>query len=103
MKHFYLVFFLFICSLSYAQNSPSNGGDIDGFKIYPNPVTNGKVVIETSINAPKKVLVFDIFGNLVLQTTILRKELSVATLVPGVYVLRVLEKDKVATRKLVVK
>lgn len=90
-------------SFCFAQKSPTPSGDIDGFKVYPNPVTTGRVFIETAVNAPKRVLVFDIFGNMVLETTILRKELSVANLVSGVYVLRVLEKDKVATRKLVIK
>ena len=38
-----------------------------------------------------------------LKAMILGKELNVSRLDKGVYILRVLEKDKVATRKLVIK
>lgn len=103
MKHLYFVFCLLFMGFCFAQNAPVKGGDINGFKLYPNPVTTGRVIIETSLNAPKRILIFDVFGNMVLETTILRKELSVSNLVSGVYVLRVFEKDKVATRKLVIK
>ncbi len=102
MKHFYLVAFFFICSLSFGQDSKGNGA-IDGFKLYPNPTINGKVYINTSLNAAKKILIFDVLGGQVLETTILGKELNVSELDAGVYVLRVFEKDKVATRKLIIK
>ena len=102
MKHFYLVCLLVFCSLSYAQDKPATG-DIKGFKVYPNPVTNGKVYIQTAQNAPKKILIYDVFGTRVKETTILGNELNLSDLVAGVYVLRVFEKDKVATRKLIVK
>ena len=39
----------------------------------------------------------------VLETTILGKELNLSTLVKGMYILRVFESNKVATRKLIVK
>ena len=79
------------------------GGEIEGFKLYPNPVSNGKVYIQTTLNAPKRILIFDVFGTQRLETTILRKELNVSNLVAGIYVLRVYEKDKIATRKLIIK
>lgn len=102
MKHIYfIVFFLFV-SFSYAQTGSSKG-NIDGFKLYPNPVTNGKVFISTNADAAKKILLYDVFGTQVLETTILGKELNLSNLDVGVYVLRVFEKDKVATRKLIIK
>ncbi len=102
MKHFYLVIFFFVCALGFSQESTSNS-DIDGFKLYPNPVTQGKVYIETTQNAPKQILIFDVLGTQVLQTTILGKELNLSRLSKGVYILRVLEGNKAATRKLIVK
>ncbi len=103
MKHFYpILFFLFI-AIGYSQDSPSSKGEIDGFSIYPNPVTEGRVYITTERNAPKRILIFDVFGTRVMETTILGKELSLANLDAGVYVLRVFEANKVATRKLIVK
>lgn len=102
MKHLYLITFLLFFSFSYGQSSP-NKGDIDGFRLYPNPVTNGKVYISTTHNDPKEILIYDVLGTLVLKTTILGKELSLTDLDAGVYVLRVFEKNKMATRKLIIK
>ncbi len=102
MKHLYLIVFLLFFSFSYGQ-SAQNNGDIDGFRMYPNPVTNGKVYITTTQNSPKEIMIYDVLGTLVLKTTILGKELSLSDLDAGVYVLRVFEKDKMATRKLIVK
>lgn len=102
MKHLYLVVFVVFLSFSYGQDAQVKG-DIDGFKLYPNPVTNGKVYISTSLNAPKKILIYDVLGTQVLETTILGKELNLSNLDAGVYVIRVFEKNLVATRKLIIK
>jgi hypothetical protein len=102
MKKLYLIFSLLFLSLSYAQDARPNA-DIVGFKLYPNPVTNGKVYIITADRAPKKIQIFDVLGTQVMRTTLLREELNVSELDAGVYVLRVFEKDKMATRKLIVK
>ena len=102
MKKLYFIFFLFYVSLSFAQDAKPNG-DIDGFKLYPNPVTEGKVYIVTADKAPKKILIYNVLGTQVMQTTLLRDELNVSDLDAGVYVLRVYEKDKMATRKLIIK
>lgn len=102
MKQLYLIIFFFVVSISYGQDTAVNG-HIDGFKLYPNPVVNGKIFISTTKNEAKKILIFDVLGTQVLQTTILGKELNLSDLDAGVYVLRVYEKDKVATRKLIIK
>ncbi|MCJ7466521.1 MAG: T9SS type A sorting domain-containing protein [Maribacter sp.] len=102
MKQLYLIISLLFISFSYGQESKPNG-EIDGFKLYPNPVTNGKVFIITGENAPKMILIFDVLGTEVLRTTLLGSELNLSDLGAGVYVLRVFEKNKVATRKLIVK
>ncbi len=102
MKKFYFILLLLFCSLSYGQVAPSNE-DIEGFKLYPNPVTNNKVFVQTNSNLPKTISIFDVFGTLVLQTKIKGKELNLSDIEAGVYVLRVTENNKVATRKLIIK
>lgn len=102
MKHLYLIIIFLFISFSYGQSTQGKG-DIDGFSMYPNPVTTGKVYISTTLNAAKEILIYDVFGTLVMKTTILGKELNLVDLDAGVYVLRVHEKDKVATRKLIVR
>jgi len=103
MKHLYFLFFLMVCAVGFSQEIPAGSADIEGFKLYPNPVTQGKVFIETRENAPKKILVFDVLGTQVLETTLLGKELNLLALDKGMYILRVFENNKVATRKLIVK
>ena len=66
-------------------------------------MTNGKVYVVSKAKAPKKIQIFDVLGTRVLQTTILREELNVSELDAGVYLLRAYEKDKIATRKLIIK
>lgn len=103
MKHFYLVALLFVCALGFSQENAQGSADIEGFKLYPNPVTQGKVYIETKLNSPKKILVFDVLGTQVIETTLLGKELNLSNLDKGVYILRVFESNKIATRKLIIK
>ncbi len=102
MKQLYLLVFLFISTLSFGQENRSTG-DIEGLKIYPNPVTNGKVFISTPVNGSKKVHIFDVLGTQVLETTISGTELNLSYLDAGIYVIRIFEKDKMATRKLIIK
>ncbi len=101
MKQIYLV--LFFCFSSFAFSQVQSSGDIEGFKLYPNPTIDGKVFIDTALDAPKQVHIFDVLGTQVFQTTILGNELNLTNLGKGVYILRVIERDKVATRKLVIK
>ena len=102
MKQIYLVLFFLVCFLGTAQEGKTST-DIEGFKLYPNPTINGKVYIDTALDAPKQIHIFDVLGTQVLQTTILGNELNVSNLDKGVYILRVFEREKVATRKLVIK
>ena len=102
MKHLYLILLLFISTMAFSQQKTS-AGEIEGLSVYPNPVTNGKVYIKTKDNSPKKIMIFDVFGGNLLETTILGSELNLSNLDAGVYMIRIFEKDKVATRKLIVK
>lgn len=102
MKHLYLIIALLCASFSYGQNAQANG-DIEGFKLYPNPVTDGKVYISTTENTKKQISIYDVLGTQVLQTSITGNELFISELDAGVYVLRVFQNNKVATRKLIVK
>jgi len=76
---------------------------INGFSLYPNPVTNGKLTINTFSNADKEIQIFDILGKRILSTTLKGKELNVSTINSGIYILKILEEGKTATRKLVIK
>ena len=110
-KYFYtlLLFgFLLTVNTSYAQFSAERSNtdiaqNIDGLTIYPNPVSNGKVFISTTLNLAKEINIFDVLGKKILSQTLFGKELNISNLTPGVYILKIKEHDFSATRKLVVR
>ncbi len=76
---------------------------IDGFSLFPNPVTNGKLTISTLSDADKEIQIYNILGKQVLSTKLKGSELNVSKLSSGIYILKILEEGKTATRKLVIK
>lgn len=108
-KYFYtLLLFMFLFSFSaMAQESRATAAGtketIDGLEIYPNPVSNGRIYITTKSTQNKEVEIFDVLGKRILQSTINGKELNIASLTPGVYIIKVKEGEATATRKLIVK
>jgi len=75
---------------------------IAGLKVYPNPVTNGKFFISTDANTEKSVVIFDVLGKQVVNTTA-TESVNVSNLKGGVYIVKITEEGKTATRKLVIK
>ena len=108
-NYFYmaLLFFCFTAFTAVAQEgkstSRSQDNPIEGLNFWPNPVSNGKIYITSKSNADKQVTIFDVLGKRVLQTQLTSKELNVATLSPGVYIIKIEEGDASATRKLIVR
>ena len=85
------------CALATSQNA------IAGLDIYPNPVTNGVLNINTTANDAKNVVVYDVLGKQVVNTTISGSTVNVANLKNGVYIVKITENGKTATRKLVIR
>ena len=72
------------------------------FLLYPNPATRGVVNIETATQGDKQVIVMDVLGKTVMNTTISGTELNISSLKDGVYMVQVIQNDATATRKLIV-
>jgi Secretion system C-terminal sorting domain/Lamin Tail Domain len=75
---------------------------IAGLSINPNPVSKGVFYINTTANETKNVIIVDLLGKQVLNTTTSGNEINVSNLNAGVYIVKVTEEGKTATRKLVV-
>lgn len=88
-----------------SNSNPSNESNdiIDSLTIYPNPVTNGVLNINTTANDAKNVVVYDVLGKQVVNTTISGSTVNVANLKNGVYIVKITENGKTATRKLVIR
>ncbi|MDI1316299.1 lamin tail domain-containing protein [Flavobacterium sp.] len=83
--------------LAVSQNS------ISGLRIYPNPVSNGTLFIETAANAEKTVTVYDVLGKKVLNTKTIDTAINISSLHTGVYIVNITEEGKTASRKLVIR
>ncbi|APY12887.1 hypothetical protein BWZ22_15565 [Seonamhaeicola sp. S2-3] len=77
---------------------------MEGFSIYPNPVSNNVFTISSASSLEKQVKLYNTVGTLVLDKIVSNKQrINVSHLNAGIYILRVIENNKTATRKLVIK
>jgi hypothetical protein len=100
-KYYYTALTFLLFSLVALAQDGKQQGDALGF--YPNPVSSGKIYITSKTNLEKDILIFDVLGKKVLQTTISSKELNISSIPPGIYIIKITEGDTTATRKLIVK
>jgi len=77
--------------------------EIAGLKVYPNPLTGNVLNVTSSSNAVKTVAVFDVLGKQVINTTTANGEVNASALNAGVYIVKITEAGKTATKKLVVR
>jgi hypothetical protein len=76
---------------------------IDGLKVYPNPVSNGVLHVESNLNLERTISLFDVLGKEVIKTTTSNTTINIANLNSGIYIVKITEGGKTATKKLVVK
>ena len=76
--------------------------NISGLKMYPNPVTGSVLNITSDANGSKTVAIYDVLGKQVVNT-VTNSTVNVANFTAGVYIVKITENGKTATRKLVVK
>lgn len=77
--------------------------NIAGFTIYPNPVNAGIFTVSTDANATKTIAVYNVLGAEVLNTVTQNGTVNASNLSAGVYIVKVTEEGKTATKKLVVR
>jgi hypothetical protein len=78
---------------------------IEGFAAYPNPVTNKEFTISSRSTSVKEVAIFNLLGKQVLSSSFsgVKSNVDVSTISAGIYILKVTEEGKTATKKLVIK
>ena len=81
----------------------TKSNEISELKAYPNPVYNGKLSISSATNGEKKITVFSVTGQKVLEAkTNNNAEINVSKLTKGTYVLKINENGTTATKKLII-
>lgn len=108
-KNYFYIILLSLCFFSAAVSAQESkqqpNAGIEELSFYPNPVSNGKIFITSKSSQSKEIAIYDVLGKKVLQATlnVNVKELNIATLSPGVYIIKIKEGEATATRKLIVK
>ncbi len=78
--------------------------NIEGFKVYPNPVSGDVVFVSSNNNVEKQVVIYDVLGKIVLKTATLNNvAINVSQLKAGIYLMKVKEDNHVAVQQLIVK
>ncbi|WP_288984271.1 T9SS type A sorting domain-containing protein [uncultured Flavobacterium sp.] len=80
-----------------------NDNNIDGLTMYPNPLSGNTLYLTSTANADMSVQIFDLLGKEVVKANVINNTVNVAKLTAGVYVVKITEEGKTATRKLVIK
>lgn len=70
--------------------------------MFPNPLTGNVLNIVSSNNGDKTVAIYDVVGKEVLNAKVINGTVNVSNLNAGIYIVKISEEGKTATRKLVV-
>jgi hypothetical protein len=101
-NYFYITLLFCLFSFS-AMAQEGKTQQNDGLGFYPNPVSNGKIYITSKTSLEKEIMIFDVLGKKVLQTTTTTKELNISSIPTGVYIIKIKEEETTVTRKLIVR
>jgi hypothetical protein len=82
--------------------STNNFNSIDGLTMYPNPLKGNTLFLTSTANATMSVQIFDVLGKEVLKSDVTNNAVNVSGLNAGVYIVKITEEGKTATRKLVI-
>jgi hypothetical protein len=75
---------------------------IEGLTMYPNPLKGNTLFLTSTANANLSVQIFDVLGKEVLKSNVINNTVNVSGLNAGVYIVKITEEGKTATRKLVI-
>lgn len=76
---------------------------IEGLKMYPNPLSGNVLNFSSAINAEMNVQIFDMLGKQISTSKVNNNTINISNLNAGIYIVKITEEGKTATRKLVVK
>ncbi|ARV07991.1 hypothetical protein BTO04_05155 [Polaribacter sp. SA4-10] len=76
-----------------------------GFAAYPNPVSNGILNISSASDSLKNLTLFNLLGKQVLSSSFsgVQSNVDVSSISDGIYILKVTEAGKTATKKVVIR
>lgn len=92
------------CPYPFADSTLSNKDfSKSELSIYPNPVNNGIIYINSTLTEAKNIELFDVMGRTVLKTQLNADILDVQFLNSGLYLLKVSIDSRTTTKKIIIK
>ena len=82
--------------------STNNFNAIENLTMYPNPLKGNTLFLTSNTNTNMSVQIFDVLGKEVLKSNVINNAVNVSGLNAGVYIVKITEEGKTATRKLVI-
>ena len=93
--------------ISFVNNTAASvkNNAIEGFATYPNPITNSTFTITSNSSSKKTITIFNVLGKKVLSSSFsgVKSNVDVSTISAGIYILKVTEAGKTASKKLVIR
>jgi hypothetical protein len=89
-------------SFSDVTLSSSSFNAIEGLTMYPNPLKGNTLYLTSTANADMSVQIFDVLGKEVVKSNVINNAVNVSGLNAGIYIVKITEEGKTATRKLVI-
>ena len=89
-------------TITIVESLSTNDYQLEGLKIYPNPVDGDFVTIKSPIAGEKFINLFDVNGRKVLSTTLVGDMLNISSFSPGFYMIEVSVGDSKKVSKLVI-
>jgi hypothetical protein len=96
-------------TVPYPLNQYSNTLSVNDFNainslaMYPNPISGTVLNITSDLNSDMNVAIFDMLGKEVVNANVVNNTVTIGELNAGIYIVKITEEGKTATRKLVVK
>ena len=89
-------------SITIVESLSNNDYQLEGLKIYPNPVNGDFVTIKSPIAGDKFINIYDVNGRKVLSTNLVGDMLNISSLSSGFYMIEVAVGDSKKVSKLVI-
>jgi hypothetical protein len=88
-----------------ATTASVKNNTIEVFVTYPNPITNSTFTITSNSASKKTITIFNVLGKKVLTSSFsgVKSNVDVSTISAGIYILKVTEAGKTASKKLVIR
>lgn len=97
--------YIYYDGMAFVNNSVASVKEnkISDLKMFPNPLSGNILNITSNADAAKTVAIYDVLGKQVVNTVATNGTVNVSGLTSGVYIVKITEEGKTATRKLVVR